>query len=89
MNDSAAERVDPVALHPSEFVDEWLTRPWPEMESRSEESEREELKKWHELFAEGFLSGSFDWVQACPDKPDQWQLALDMAGCTAKKSRSP
>ncbi len=78
VNGSSAERVDPVALHPSDFVDEWLTRPWPEMESRSAESAREDLKKWHDLLADGFLAGEFNTVRTCTDRPDQWQVGIDL-----------
>src|SRR5262249_40734200 len=45
----SVERVDPVALQPRDFVDEWITRPWAEMQSRSAESGRDNVAKWHKL----------------------------------------
>jgi hypothetical protein len=73
---STAERVDPVALQPQDFVDEWLTRPWSEMESRSAESGRDKLKKWHEFLAGNFVAGEFQFVQLCQEQTDQWQVAV-------------
>ena len=45
IDESSSERIDPVALLPQDFVDEWLTRPWSEMQSRSVENKDEALKK--------------------------------------------
>jgi hypothetical protein len=75
---SAAERIDPVALQPQDFVDEWLTRQWSEMESRSAEGGRDKLKQWHEFLAGDFVAGEFQFVQQCRDKIDQWQVAIDL-----------
>ena len=48
---SAAQRLDPFALQPQDFAEEWLTQPWSEMESRSAPATR----ALHEaLFVEGF-----------------------------------
>jgi hypothetical protein len=70
-----AERVDPVALQPQDFVDEWLTRPWEEMKSRSALSAQDQLEKWHKL-ASRF--GEFDKVQPCSEKPDHLQVAVNV-----------
>ena len=37
------QRLDPVAFQPQDFAEEWLTRPWTEMQSRSEP----ETEEWH------------------------------------------
>jgi len=73
-NGSPAVRVDPVALQPQDFVDEWITRPWSEMESRSAGDEK--LQKWHELIAGAY--GDFTLSQPCKDPPGQWQIGLDL-----------
>ena len=67
---STAERIDPVALQPDDFVDEWLTSQWSEMESRSAEGGRGKLKKWHEFLAGDFVAGEFQFVQQCRDKSE-------------------
>ena len=63
----AGERIDPVALCPRDFVEEWLTRSWTEMESRSAEADREKLKKWHDFFGGGFVAGEIELVQKCQE----------------------
>lgn len=73
-----AERIDPVALQPRDFVDEWLTRPWSEMESRSAEGERDKLGRWHEFLAGDFVAGKFQFVQQCRERAGQWQVGIDL-----------
>jgi hypothetical protein len=75
---TTAERVDPVALQPQDFVDEWITRPWSEMESRSVRSGRERLEKWHEFLGGGFAAVEFTMVQACREKSGHWQVGVDL-----------
>ena len=65
-------------MQPQDFVDEWLTRPWPEMVSRSAGSGHEKLKKWHEFLAGDFLAGEFEFVQQCQEQADQRQVAVDL-----------
>ena len=65
---AGVERIDPVALQPQDFVDEWLTRPWSEMESRSSSNQRDDLKKWHNLLDGIFDAGHFNFVQPCTGK---------------------
>lgn len=64
------ERVDPVALHPRDFVDEWLARPWREMakwsETRSLETEHRELSK---------KPGVFVYPTMHCQTPDLWQVS--------------
>jgi len=60
VGEDGAVRVDPVALQPRDFVDEWLTRPWEEMAAWSSANAREELKKWHAvLHSASDLIGDF------------------------------
>jgi hypothetical protein len=82
---SKAERVDPVALQPHDFVDEWLTRPWAEMESRSAASGNAELKKWHQFLSGDFVSGDFLFVQQCREETDEWQIAVGMRWINGKE----
>jgi len=80
---AAAHRIDPVALQPQDFVDEWVTKPWTEMESRSGD-----LKKWHDFLAGGpdeYVGGTFDFVQPCQDKPGQWQIGVSFESLKGKE----
>jgi hypothetical protein len=86
---SAVVRTDPVALQPQDFVDEWLTRPWSEMESRSADGAREKLKLWHEFLSGDFVAGEFTMVQACRDKPNQWQVGINLNWIRGKELPEP
>jgi hypothetical protein len=85
--DSAPVRIDPVALKPEDFVDEWLTRPWTEMESRSASDEK--LKKWHDFLSGDFAAGDITLVQPCMDLPKQWLIAVDMTWLKGKQLPEP
>jgi hypothetical protein len=82
---SSVERIDPIALTPQDFVDEWLTRPWAEISRWSSVTEHDNLERWH-----GFLSGDSDTaeirvVQPCTDKPDDWKVVLSMEWVAGNK----
>lgn len=81
--DESVARIDPVALQPQDFVDEWLTRPWSEMASRSTEEKsahdnQTKLEKWHKFVGADFVGGDFTLVQACSETPGQWQIGVDI-----------
>jgi hypothetical protein len=86
---ASIERVDPVALQPQDFVDEWIRQPWQEMETRSAEGGRDKLKKWHEFLNGGHVSGEFNLVQRCTDTPSQWQIAVDLRWLSDKVLPEP
>jgi hypothetical protein len=66
--------LDPVAFQPQDFVEEWLVRPWSEMESRSDAS----TKTWHDrLHADGVF-GDYHRVVACTDLRGRWLISLDI-----------
>jgi hypothetical protein len=83
-----AERIDPVALQPQDFVDEWLTRPWEEMASRSDPS-NPKLKKWHGLMQPGYVHGEMKLVQPCAEPPQHWQIAVDVSQIGDRESPDP
>jgi len=68
------KRIDPLALSPQGFVEEWLTEPWSEMESRS----AVETKSWHESLHADFVSGEFRLAAPCPAKHDLWLVGYDI-----------
>jgi hypothetical protein len=84
-----AERIDPVALQPQDFVDEWLTSPWSEMESRSAEDGRDKFKKWYDFLAGDFIAGDFTMAQACKEKPGQWQVGINLDWIKGKEIPEP
>lgn len=69
-------RVDPVALRPQDFVDEWLTRPWSEMASRS--SDAAKLERWHQRLASDHPSPYINVVQRCPQS-GLWQIGVSFS----------
>ena len=82
---AAVERTDPVALQPPDFVDEWLTRPWAEMESRSSTGDRDKLGKWHNFLSGGFLAGDINIVQSCTEKLEDWKVAVNLSWLAGKQ----
>ncbi len=72
---SGVSRIDPVALQPQDFVQEWINQPWSEMESRSASS----LVKWHARFHSDteLFFGDFDFAQPCSKRPGYTQVAVE------------
>ena len=51
------------SLQPQDFVHEWLTRLWEQMQSRSGASDT--LVKWHNSLHADSISGDYEFVQTC------------------------
>ncbi len=79
-------RLNPVALKPQDFVDEWLIAPWTEMESRS--APDTSLKQWHDFLHGDFVSGEFQLVQKC-EKSDLWQIGVELYWAGGKQLPEP
>jgi hypothetical protein len=62
------KRAEPMAFQPQDFAEEWLTRPWSEMQSKS----APETEKWHEKK----LGGEYTNVVLCASRPDRWSIGL-------------
>jgi hypothetical protein len=69
---AGAERIDPVALQPQDFVHEWLLRPWSEMQSRSSDS----VAKWHKFLHADYVGGEYEFVQPCMERPGITQIGV-------------
>ena len=65
-------RVDPVALSPRDFVDEWLRRPW---EESARWSASVALKQPYNNLHSNFGSAQFGETMHCAT-PDLWQVSL-------------
>jgi len=67
-----AKRIDPVALGPRDFVEEWLAEPWEQSQLWSRPSSRAVLKRVHQN------TGRDEFIQ--PTRhckiPDLWQVGL-------------
>lgn len=66
-----AVRIDPVALTPWEFADEWLTAPWGEMQTRSAPAVERRLHR-------PGLTGRLRYARACTRMRDHWQVAMEL-----------
>jgi hypothetical protein len=67
-------RLDPVALQPQDFAEEWLTRPWSEMESRS----APDTQEWHAKLHADFVLGNYQAVVPCTERPGRWMIELEI-----------
>jgi len=67
-----AERIDPFALSPRDFVEEWLAEPWEQSRLLSQASSRAALKTAHQDV------GRDEFIQPTRHcrSPDLWQVAL-------------
>jgi hypothetical protein len=65
-------RVDPVAVGPRDFVDEWLTRPW---EESARWSVSPNLRRWYGKVHADFVTGEFGDTMHCAT-PDLWQVTF-------------
>jgi hypothetical protein len=77
-------RVDPVALSPRDFVDEWLTQPWDESMRWSVSPD---LHQWHRKLHSDFVAGEFSYPTMHCHTPDLWQVAVTPSN--AKKDFQP
>ena len=68
------QRLDPVALQPQDFAEEWLTRPWSEMQSRS----AGETQEWHERLHGDYVLADYSSVTTCAARRGRWLIALDV-----------
>jgi hypothetical protein len=77
------ERVDPVALTPTDFTAFWLRSRWTEIAGRTAEGSRPKLKQWLENHKGPFAEFEFP-TRHCTLEPDLWQVDTD-AGADGKE----
>jgi hypothetical protein len=80
-----AKRLEPFALQPQDFAEEWLTRPWSEMQSKS----APETKKWHDKLHADLVLGEYSKVVSCAAKPDRWSIGFDIDLIGEKRLEEP
>jgi len=66
------ERIDPVALSPRDFVEEWLAEPWEQSQLHSNPSALDFLKKAHQDAGRD----EFQPTRSCRT-PEVWQVGLE------------
>jgi hypothetical protein len=81
----SVERVDPVALQPQDFVEEWLTQPWSEMAERS----APETKAVHGQLHADFVMGEYLDVAPCLMRPGRWRIGLEITHVGGKQLDDP
>jgi hypothetical protein len=69
----SVRRVEPIALDPQDFVDEWLSDSWSEIKEWSESK----LEKVHSTLEKAAVDGGFQLVQRCMDNASHWQIGFD------------
>lgn len=80
----SVQRLDPVALQPQDFAEEWLTRSWSEMESRS----GIDTKVWHQQLHSDSVFAEYSGVIPCAS-PGRWLIALDILRIGDKEFSDP
>ena len=74
-----ATLIDPVALSPMDFVEEWVALDWTKDARRFSESAQ--LMEWHRKLTHRSEDFRYDFpTYHCQATPDQWQLAYENAG---------
>jgi hypothetical protein len=80
-----AKRLEPVALQPQDFAEEWLTRPWSEMKSMS----APDTQAWHDKFHADFMLGKYSRVAPCSGKPGVWSIGIGINNVGNKELSTP
>jgi len=78
-NDRSARRLEPIALNPRDFVDEWLTRPWNEGVGWIDAAAHSPtFRGWYDRFHErGGIFGEFDGSALhCRSDKTLWQVGF-------------
>jgi hypothetical protein len=73
------ERIGPIALGPRDFTEEWITGPWAQSKLWSQPSSRVALQQAHDSLLRGIGHGEFETTRHCQERPDLWQVGLDLS----------
>ncbi|HLO75068.1 MAG TPA: hypothetical protein VK196_01265, partial [Magnetospirillum sp.] len=81
---SEARRLDPIALTPANFVEEWLTAPWPQSSQWTEPARQDNARRWHGALRDkdGVIEGAFVGEAAggalhCRADAGLWQVGIE------------
>lgn len=85
-----ANRTDPFALGPRDFVDEWLKTDWRESSNWSEDANRRLTLEWRRKFDKDGIAGDFlDPTLHCRARPDLWQVGVDFRADSESANPKP
>lgn len=70
----SVERIDPIALSPRDFVDEWRRQNWNESAAWTEQIRRAALENVHKKLPRAGMSGEYGPTLRCASQPDLWQV---------------
>jgi len=70
-------RIDPIALGPRAFAEEWLKADWNDGSAWSDPARGAALRTWHEKLHVENLEGEFRDTKHCGAHSDLWQVGID------------
>ncbi|HWZ32225.1 MAG TPA: hypothetical protein VNX18_12865 [Bryobacteraceae bacterium] len=78
-------RLEPIALQPQDFVEEWLTRPWDEVKSWSAAG----LKELHGQLHSDYIGARYLGVVPCGAKAGNWLVELSVTRVGEREFSDP
>lgn len=70
---NGVRRIEPFALRPQDFAEEWLTAAWGEMRSTSAPA----TQQWHEQLHANLGHPAYTNVVPCANRPDRWMIGFE------------
>jgi hypothetical protein len=70
-------RIDPVALGPRAFVEEWLKMEWSDAQRWADPANAAALQGWHKKQQDKHIFGEFTDTNFCPNRRDQWLVGIN------------
>jgi len=82
LNGDKLERIDPVALGPRDFVDQWVRHRWDEKTGWSDPHARGRLQQWlPKPDGDGLVfARTLDSTRRCEQTPNSWQVEIKFEG---------
>ena len=79
------KRVEPFAFQPQDFAEDWLKRPWSEMQPFSAPA----TQKWHAQLHADMIFADYTNVVPCAAKPDRWMIGFNIRELGEKELAPP
>jgi hypothetical protein len=76
--DDKVTRIDPLALGPFDFLEEWRLRSWETSAMWTEPSSRQKLEPLHQRLQPEVGLEPYMPTTHCSDRPDLWQVVIDL-----------
>jgi hypothetical protein len=90
IDDRKVQRVDPLALRPPDFIEEWMNSHWKDAVHWSESTNRGLMLDWHSRLnkEKGCCQLIFPTMH-CPKSPDLWQVGMDFSAPPTPIGQAP